>query len=116
MNLGCSSINTDARYAQKALQNRFRMLNYQHRMEPEISQFSRDQFYKGEALIDADTIDRRQREQPFNYRSNLPDSIWKNVSGRREEGGQNKKEVKAVIDELKSVINWARENLRWEKG
>ena len=39
-----------------ALNKRFRMLNYQHRMEPKISEFPRDQFYKGEALIDADTI------------------------------------------------------------
>lgn len=95
----------------KALQNRFRMLIHQHRMEPEISEFPRDQFYKGEALIDAaDTIEQRQREQPFNYRSNLPDSIWINVNGRRGEGGRNKKEVEAAIVELESIIQWAREN------
>ena len=93
-----------------ALDKRFRMLNYQHRMEPKISEFPRDQFYKGEALIDADTIQFRDIQQPFNYRRDLPDSIWINVNGHREEGGHNWKEVKAVIDELKSVIQWARDN------
>ena len=94
----------------KALQNRFRMLNYQHRMEPEISQFPRDQFYKGEALIDADTIDRRQQENHSIIAAIYPIQYGKMSVARREEGGQNQKEVKAVIDELKSVINWARKN------
>lgn len=93
-----------------ALKNRFRMLNYQHRMEPDISEFPRDQFYKGEALIDADTIHHRQQEQPFDYRGNKPDSIWLNVHGHRKEGGQNPEEVKAVIREVKDVIQWARKN------
>ena len=35
---------------------RFKMLDYQHRMEPEISVFPREKFYKGKALKDADTI------------------------------------------------------------
>ncbi len=94
----------------KSLENRFRMLNYQHRMEPEISEFPRDQFYKGEALIDADTIQHRQQLEPFNYRANQPDSIWLNIGGHRKEGGQNPEEVKAVVNEVKNAIEWARKN------
>ena len=93
-----------------ALEKRFRMLNYQHRMEPEISEFPRDQFYKGEALIDADTIQNRQIEQPFSYRNNLPNSIWINVNGRRIEGGHNPDEIKMVMKEVRSIIQWARDN------
>ena len=92
-----------------ALQNRFRMLNYQHRMEPKISEFPRDQFYKGEALIDADTVQNRRREQPFNYRENQPDSIWLNVDGN-EKNGYNSKEIKAVVKEVRNTIEWARKN------
>ena len=92
-----------------ALQNRFRMLNYQHRMEPGISEFPRDQFYEGEALIDADTIQNRQREQPFDYRGHQPDSIWLNADGK-EEKGQNRKEIKVVVKEVQSAIEWARKN------
>jgi hypothetical protein len=92
-----------------ALQNRFRMLNYQHRMEPKISEFPRDQFYKGEALIDADTVQNRRREQPFDYRGSQPDSIWLNVNGI-EKNGYNSKEIEAVVKEVRNTIEWARKN------
>jgi superfamily I DNA and/or RNA helicase len=94
----------------KALNKRFKMLDFQHRMEPGISAFPRDEFYKGEALLDANTIEDRNRSTPFNYRQNNPSSIWLNVPGNRDQRGGNKMEVEAVEREILKAIDWAREN------
>ena len=41
---------------------RFKIITYQHRMHSEISTFSRKEFYKNSALIDANTIADRNRD------------------------------------------------------
>ena len=56
-------------------------------------------------MIDADTIQNRQIEQPFSYRNNLPNSIWINVNGRRIEGGHNPDEIKMVMKKSEVSFN-----------
>ena len=90
-------------------QVRFKMLDYQHRMETGISQFPRMKFYGGEALKDANTIALRNKQNPFNYRNNNPSALWIVVHGNEEEGS-NMKEVKRIERELKEIINWTRGN------
>ena len=90
-------------------QVRFKMLDYQHRMETGISQFPRMKFYGGDALKDANTIAIRNLQNPFNYRNNNPSALWINVDGNEKEGS-NMKEVKRIERELKEIINWARGN------
>ncbi|MDB2637055.1 AAA domain-containing protein [Candidatus Poseidonia alphae] len=90
---------------------RFKMLDYQHRMEPEISVFPRDKFYEGKALKDADTISLRNRSIPFTYRNKEPAAIWENVNGQ-EENGFNPGEITAIENELQKIFEWAKDNPR----
>ena len=90
---------------------RFKMLDYQHRMEPEISVFPRDKFYEGKALKDADTISVRKRSIPFTYRNEEPAAIWENVNGR-EQDGFNPDEITAIENELQKIFEWAKDNPR----
>jgi len=88
---------------------RFKMLDWQHRMEPGISEFPREKYYEGKALKDANTITIRNQENPFTYRADEPSALWCNVDGREKEGA-NPGEIEKIRIELKSIINWARKN------
>ena len=90
---------------------RFKMLDYQHRMEPEISVFPRDKFYEGKALKDADTISYRNKDIPFTYRNKDPAAIWENVNGR-DKDGFNPDEITAIENELQEIFGWAKDNPR----
>jgi hypothetical protein len=90
-------------------QVRFKMLDYQHRMESEISEFPREKYYEGKALKDADTISLRNQNNPFTYRNDLPPALWQDVNGK-EKDGANREEVKAIKNELENIFNWARNN------
>ena len=92
-----------------AKSHRFQQISYQHRMHPEISKFSREQFYNDKALLDANTISDRNIEFPFEYRNNQPRSIWLDVASGVH-GGVNDGEVKAVRSMLEGFIEWARKN------
>tara|TARA_B110000459_G_scaffold157147_1_gene172054 strand:- start:3163 stop:6723 length:3561 start_codon:yes stop_codon:yes gene_type:complete len=91
-------------FPQLALSSRFSRINFQHRMHPEISSFSRKEFYEDKALIDADTLRLRDSEYPFEYRNNQSRSTWIDVPS----GGR--KEVSAIKSELEHFIRYAREN------
>ena len=43
-------------FSKQAEAERFTMIKHQHRMNAEISEFSRDEFYNGVALKDANTL------------------------------------------------------------
>jgi len=92
-----------------AKSHRFQQISYQHRMHPEISRFSREEFYNDKALLDANTISDRDRNYPFEYRNNRPRSIWLDVASEVH-GSVNAKEVQAVRSMLEDFIEWAREN------
>tara|TARA_B100000029_G_scaffold514395_1_gene617043 strand:- start:147 stop:3881 length:3735 start_codon:yes stop_codon:yes gene_type:complete len=96
-------------FPDNAKSHRFQQISYQHRMHPEISRFSREEFYNDTALIDANTISDRDTNYPFEYRKNRPRSIWLDVPSGLF-GGVNKKEVGAVRTILEEFIAWARDN------
>ncbi len=96
-------------FPEEALQSRFSRINFQHRMHPDISSFSRKEFYENEALMDADTLEYRDSNYPFKYRSNQSRRTWIDVPSTIS-GGYNSSEVKAIREELKRFIDFSREN------
>ena len=94
----------------EALKSRFSVIAHQHRMHPDISHFSHTEFYGGKALIDADTLDVRNKHHPFEYRQNLPRNTWIDVPAGKGGFSVNKGEVMAIKAELKAFIDYARDH------
>ena len=99
---------------------RFESLTYQHRMNPQISEFSREIIYGGEALKDANTIDQRDAAVGWDFGDFRSRRAWAHVIGR-EKGGVNEGEVNAAEALIRSFIAWAkrkgppnRSATRWE--
>ena len=55
-------------FPEKALESRFSRIKFQHRMHPDISAFSRAEFYENKALNAADTLCLRDQNYPFEFR------------------------------------------------
>ena len=96
-------------FSKDAKAERFTMIKHQHRMHNEISEFSRNEFYNGEALIDANTIVERNQNYPFEYRMGRKRSVWLDVASTIN-SGVNTKEISAVKKILEDFIEWARKN------
>ncbi len=86
---------------------RFESLSFQHRMHPEIAEFSRDIIYDGEALKDANTIEIRDAALGWDFGEFRARRVWAHVSGR-EQGGVNADEVHGMAAVLRQFIAWAR--------
>lgn len=72
------------------------LLEYQHRMHPDISRLPRGQFYEGAALKDANTLERRDERIGWSFMPEAPERrIWVDVRGR-EERGVNREEIDAM--------------------
>ena len=97
-------------FPSKALPSRFSRINFQHRMHPDISSFSRKEFYDDEALIDADTLELRNANFPFSYRSKQPRNTWIDVSGAKGGYSVNHGEINAIKAELELFIDYSRNN------
>lgn len=97
-------------FPKEALPSRFSRINFQHRMHPDISSFSRKEFYDDEALIDADTLQLRDTSFPFNYRSNKPRNTWIDVPGAKGGYSVNRGEINAIKAELELFIKHSRNN------
>ena len=95
-------------FPEKALLSRFSRINFQHRMHPDISSFSRKEFYDNEALIDANTLQLRDESFPFNYRSGKSRKTWIDVPGEFGQYIVNRGEVSAIKTELKRFIEYSR--------
>lgn len=81
------------------------LLEYQHRMHPEISEVPREKVYGGTALKDPpDMAKRREWRYPGYQRR----AIWLHVDGRFE-GGRNRNpmEADALMHELDRFRQWA---------
>ena len=96
-------------FPEKALFSRFSRINFQHRMHPDISSFSRKAFYDNEALIDANTLKLRHDNFPFNYRSGKSRKTWIDVPSELGRYTVNKGEVAAIKTELKRFIEYSRQ-------
>lgn len=94
------------------LETRFERLDYQHRMHPDISLFSREHFY-GEARGVAELKDGEEIDREWNYARYPSRAVWMDVrrDSRKEKGNkrQNKNftERDAIETELDRFVQWA---------
>ena len=77
-------------------------------MHPDISAFSRTEFYENKALNDADTLSFRDQNYPFEFRGKQSRKTWIDVPPPRNEGGYHKGEINAIKEELKIFIDYSR--------
>jgi len=92
----------------EAFKQRFVSLTFQHRMHSHISQFPRELFYSEKALLDANTIEIRDKNIKWDFNTLQSRNLWVNVNGR-EVGGVNIDEIKAMEEILIEFIKWASE-------
>lgn len=85
------------------------LLSYQHRMHPEIAEFSHREIYDGEALFSADEM-KHKRE--WGYKPNRKRSAWVDVKvGKLDfKTKSNPQEAKAVLKELEEFCCWVKSN------
>ena len=82
---------------------RYECLDFQHRMHPDISSCSREQFYNSKALKDSNKLDRE-----WSYKRYSSRSVWINVNGRTDKN-YNYKEADRLIEELEHFVHWAKD-------
>lgn len=94
-------------------ENRFERLDYQHRMHPEISKFSREHFYGKERNIN-ELQDGLDVNREWNYQHYPSHEIWLNVKRNEKYEKGNKRpnknytEQHYILEETKTFINWAK--------
>ena len=92
---------------------RFERLDYQHRMHPEISKFSREHFYGREHGIN-ELKDGHEINREWKYNRYSSHAIWLDVKRdpKQEQGNQrqnkNYTECNCILNELKKFILWAK--------
>jgi len=96
------------------LKPRHEILEYQHRMHPDISIYPRKMFYDANALKDSLFIKNRDDWKYNPYKSH---SVWLNIVSKSKEDKKNYNldEVRVMMDELKSFMEWSRNNPRYSK-
>ncbi|NLJ09890.1 MAG: AAA family ATPase [Treponema sp.] len=86
------------------------LLEYQHRMHPDISAYSRVNIYNGKAL--KDPLDMAKRRDWIYTRYNQR-AVWLDVKDeRRDKGNSNQREADEIISEIKEFHAWAKTNPR----
>jgi hypothetical protein len=96
-------------FDKRDLKERHETLKTQHRMAPDISKFSREEFYTNEdgvALKDASTIDREWNYGEYDKRAVWIDTPKQNTKNDR----QHQDEVKVIIEEIKKFLEFAKDN------
>ena len=88
------------------------LIEYQHRMHPDISKFPREQFYEGVALKNANTLDGRDKRDGWSFMPKVPARrVWVDVRGH-EERGVNQAEIKAMQSWLDAWRDYAKTHPR----
>lgn len=88
-----------------ARRQRHVLLRAQHRMHPEIAQFSHEHMYGGEALR---TPARMAADREWSYPRYAHRAMWLHTSGRFERRwNRNRDEVHIVLEELRHFDSWA---------
>lgn len=89
-------------------QQRHVLLSTQHRMHPEIAEFSHEHIYDREALI---TPQSMIRERDWSYPGYRHRAIWIHVPARHYiRNNANSDEANQVVDELRRFDKWAESN------
>lgn len=90
------------------------LLEFQHRMHPDISELPRDLFYEGQALRDANTLTGREPNIGWSYFLDIPARrVWVDVRGH-EDRGVNAAEIEAMRVWLESWRAWAKSHRRMD--
>jgi hypothetical protein len=94
-----------------ALKQRHVLLEYQHRMHPEISQFSREHIYQGAALQNPPdmTALRKWDYDRYAHRAVWLD-VWAKKGDKGNKGNRNRQEVAVIQKELQAFHKWAKQN------
>lgn len=93
-------------------QERATLLEYQHRMHPDISRLPRTQFYEGAALKDANTLDGRDDRVGWSFAPAAPRRrVWVDVRGH-DDRGINRAEIEAMQLWLRHWREYAKANPR----
>jgi hypothetical protein len=93
-------------YDEEAFLARFQSLSYQHRMHPEIADFSRQIIYQGASLKDANTIASRDARLGWDFGPFQARRVWAPVRGR-EQAGENLDEIRVIQSVLREFFAWA---------
>jgi len=89
-------------------QQRAVTLSYQHRMHPDIAEFSARVIYNGKALKSPDFMEEKRH---WDYRPERSRSIWLDVRGKvNSKTNSNKIEADQVLNELQAFDRWAKAN------
>ena len=105
-------------FDKKDLKQRHETLKTQHRMSPDISKFSRDEFYSANgvvALSDAGTINREWNYDEYDSRAvwlDTPKSEKEKNSGDR----RHFKEVESIEREIKKFLEFTKQNPQNQDG
>ncbi len=88
------------------------LLSYQHRMHPEISRYSRSNFYNNEALKDDHQMFKNRE---WGYKEYATRCVWidksmSNLSKQYPRTNRNDLEVRIIRGELEKFIKWASKN------
>lgn len=104
-------------FSDNDLKLRHRTLLYQHRMHPDISDFSRVNFYDDKALLDFPGIKEERIHNISRYRRHI---CWLDIKVpdkyKRRNINQNIYEAEAIIQELEFIRNWTRNNPKRDRG
>lgn len=100
-------------FTHEAFEKRHTMLTYQHRMHPDISKFSGENIYNGEALNDGSEMRsvRSWRYEGFGNVNNH--TLWIDTSDKTKGmycRNENKVEIKIIQDEIRNFMKWAEKN------
>ncbi|TMX32988.1 heavy metal resistance protein CzcA [Vibrio rotiferianus] len=95
------------------LEQRQIRLSYQHRMHPDIAEFSRVHIYHEKAL---QSPDGQAEKRDWGYRSGSHRCIWHDVKGRKGKEGEITAEVEEILKELSRFDSWAKSNPYVEKN
>ncbi len=87
-------------------------LTWQHRMHPDIADFSHEHIYKKGALFSTDGM---QEKRQWTYRSGSKRCVWQDVRGAKSNSNSNHSEVDQMIEELKSFDEWAKNNPNFDR-
>ena len=101
-------------FNEEDLKCRFERLDYQHRMHPDISKFSREHFYGAQRGV-AELKDGQEIDRKWSYDRYPSRAVWLDVKRDKFIEKQNKKvnknytECSVIKNELERFVQWAKE-------
>jgi len=81
-------------------------LTYQHRMHPDISLYSRNQFYSEQGKVHS-LLDGNKTTKEWGFKHYAKRAVWLNVDARSQKGNKNPAEAVKIIKELRCFCDWA---------